>query len=338
MTTLFYRLPRLTLLVIFIAIISGIGAILTLGRQEDPTLVERFGYVLTTLPGADAERMEATVTEPIERALLELPEIRELKSTSRANVSQISIDIREDLTEAEVDDAWTLIRQQVELARPELPAGVSSPLVERVYVGASTMLVSLSWEGEGDAPLAVMSRLAEGLEDRLRNLSSTEETELFGKPREEVRVIADPEALAAAGLSLGDAAALINAADAKVPAGQFRGQGGDIGFEVGGEFDGIARIRSVPLIQRPDGSALRVGDIAKIEKGIENPPTGLAFSNGNRAVFVAAYIQSNQRVDQWALQAEEVVEQFALTVPEEINIDIVFSQAKYTNERLNGLA
>ncbi|MEM1086913.1 MAG: efflux RND transporter permease subunit [Pseudomonadota bacterium] len=338
MTTLFYKLPRLTLLVIFIAIISGIGAILTLGRQEDPTLVERFGYVLTTLPGADAERIEATITEPIERALLELPEIAELKSTSRANVSQVGIDIREDLTEAEVDDAWTLIRQQVELARADLPAGVSTPLVERVYVGASTMLVSLSWEGEGDPPLAVMSRLAEGLEDQLRNLSATEETELFGKPREEVRVIADPEALAAAGLSLNEAAGLISAADAKVPAGQFRGRGGDIGFEVGGEFDGIARIRAVPLLQRPDGSALRVGDVATVEKGIENPPTGLAFSNGNRAVFVAAYIQSNQRVDRWALQAEAVVEEFAAGIQDEISVDIVFSQAKYTNERLNGLA
>ncbi|MEM7492228.1 MAG: efflux RND transporter permease subunit [Pseudomonadota bacterium] len=338
MTTLFYRLPRLTVLVIFIAIISGIGAILTLGRQEDPTLVERFGYVLTTLPGADAERIEATVTEPIERALLELSEISEIKSTSRTNVSQVSIDVRDDLSEAEVDDAWTLIRQQVELARAELPQGVSTPLVERVYVGAATMLVSVSWEGQGEAPLAVMSRLAEGLEDDLRNLSATEETEIFGKPREEIRVVADPEALAAAGLSMGDAAALINAADAKVPAGQFRGEGSNIGFEVGGEFNNIARIRSVPLVQRPDGSALRVGDVARVEKGIENPPSGLAFSNGNRAVFVAAYIQSNQRVDRWALQAEDIVNDFDLTVPDDIKVDIIFSQAKYTNLRLNGLA
>ncbi|WOR16440.1 efflux RND transporter permease subunit [Hyphomonas sp. FCG-A18] len=338
MTTLFYRLPRLTLLIIFIAIISGIGAILTLGRQEDPTLVERFGYVLTAMPGADAERVEAIVTEPIERRLQQLPEIAEIKSTSRANVSQISIDVREDLTEAEVDDAWTLIRSQVELARAELPSDVRTPIVERVYVGAATMLVSLSWQGEGDPPLAVMARLAEGLEDRLRNLSATEETELFGQPREEVRVVADPEALAAAGLSMTEAARLIGAGDAKAPAGQFRGSGSDIGVEIGGEFDGIARIRAVPLLQRPDGSALRVGDIAEVEKGIENPPTGLAFSDGKRAIFVAAYIQSNNRVDQWALQAEAAVEDFAVNIPGDIKVDITFSQAKYTNERLNGLA
>ena len=67
MTTLFYRLPRLTILAVFVVLISGFFAILTLGRQEDPTLTERYGYVLTTLPGADAERIEATITEPLER-------------------------------------------------------------------------------------------------------------------------------------------------------------------------------------------------------------------------------------------------------------------------------
>ena len=89
MTTLFYRLPRLSILTIIVILISGFCAILTLGRQEDPTLVERYGYVLTTLPGADAERVEATITEPLERRLMELPEVAEINSASRANVSQM---------------------------------------------------------------------------------------------------------------------------------------------------------------------------------------------------------------------------------------------------------
>ena len=141
--TLFYRLPRLTVLAILIAFAGGLGAVLTLTRQEDPTLVERFGFVLTTLPGADAERMEALVTEPIEAALRELPEIDELDSTSRANISQVGINLNEALSEAEVDDAWTLIRQQVEVARAQLPAEASVPEIDRVYVGASTLLVAL---------------------------------------------------------------------------------------------------------------------------------------------------------------------------------------------------
>ncbi len=338
MTTLFYKLPRLTLLAVFVAIISGLFAVLTLGRQEDPTLVERYGFVLTTLPGADAERMEATVTEPIERRLLELPEIAELKSSSRANVSQISLDIDEGLSPAEVDNAWTLIRQQVQLAEADLPNGASRPFVRRVYVGAATMSVALTWEGEGEPELAVMGRLSELLEDRFRGLNATDETDIMGLPEEEVRVVADPEDLAAAGLSLNDAARIIAAADAKAPAGELRGDRSNVGLEIGGEFDGVARIRSVPLVQRPDGTALRVGDVADVQKSVEDPPTKLAFSNGKRAIFVTAYIQSNQRVDVWARSARALVAEFAETVPADIGVTPIFDQSKYTESRLNGLA
>lgn len=338
MTTLFYRLPRLTALAVIVAMISGFFAILTLGRQEDPTLIERYGFVLTTLPGADAERIEATVTDPIEQRLLELPEVAEIKSSSRANVSQIGIDIAENLSEAEVDNAWTLIRQQVSLATSDLPDGASTPFVRRVYVGASTMTVALTWEGQGEPELAVMARLASSLEDKFRNLNATDETEVMGLPEEEVRIVADPEALAAAGLTLSDAARLIAAADAKTPAGQVRGTSSDIGLEIDGAFDGISRVRAVPLLQRPDGSALRVGDVATVVKGIEDPPTKLAFSNGKRAIFVTAYIQSNQRVDVWAEAARAMVADFKAETPSDIGVKAIFDQSKYTNSRLNGLA
>ncbi len=338
MLTLFYRLPRLTVLAVLVTLISGFFAVVTLGRQEDPSLVGRFGFVLTTLPGADAERIESTVTEPIERRLLELPEIAEIKSSSRANVSQISIDIRDDLSKTEVDNAWTLIRQQVALAQTELPEGTTAPFVRQIYVGASTMLVALAWEGEDDPPTAVMARMADTLEDRFRNLPGTEETEVFGLPQEEVRVVIDTEALAVADLTMTDAARLIAAADSKAPAGRVRGASNELGLEIGGEFDEIARIRAVPLLQRGDGSALRVGDIAEVLKGVEDPPTRLAFSDGDPAIMVVAYIQPNQRVDLWASAARDVIAQFANEAPADIAVKTIFDQSRYTENRLNGLA
>jgi len=100
----------------------------------------------------------------------------------------------------------------------------------------------------------------------------------------------------------------------------------------------VARIRAIPLIQTDTGTALRVGDVADVVKGIEDPPTKLAFSNGKRSVFVTAFISSNQRVDLWAETAREMVDDFATTIPSDISIIPVFDQSKYTVSRLNGLA
>lgn len=337
MRSLFFRLPRLTVLAILVVLLGGAGALLTLGRQEDPTLVERFGMVVVTLPGADAERMEALVAEPLEAALMELPEIDQVDAYARSGVAQVSIDIQEDLTEAEVDDAWTLIRQQVAKAQQSFPAGASAPDITRLYIGASTMVVSLTWEGEGDPPLAVMRRLGLDLQDAFQRLNGTELTETFGMPVEEIRVIANNDALAAAGVSVQAAAGAIAAADAKAPAGRLRTEGGTIGVEVGGELDGIARVRAVPLVQSPGGSVIRVGDVATVLKGHQDPPTRMAFENNQRAILVAAYISPNERVDLWADAAHRAVANFSAAVPPGIKTEIVFDQSKYTISRLGNL-
>lgn len=337
--TLFYRLPRLTILVLLLVLAGGIGAILTLGRQEDPTLVERYGYVLTVMPGADAERMEALVTQPIETALRELPEIAELVSTSRANISQINIDIAENLSGAEVDDAWTLIRQQVEVARAQLPPQAGLPEIERAYVGASTLLVALVWEEDASPPeMAILARMAQNLRDDFQNLPGTELVEIFGLPSEEIRVVMDTDALAASGLSTQQAAQIIASADARVPAGQFRPDNSNYSLEVDGAFDSVARIRAAPLVQRADGSAIRVGDVAAVTKSFREPAETLNFSNGKRSITVGAYIQPEQRVDQWAETARAVVADFQETAPASISVQTVFDQSEYTEARLNGLA
>lgn len=336
--TLFYRLPRLTALAIMLALAGGLGAVLTLGRQEDPTLTERYGYVLTVMPGADAERMEALVTKPLETALSELPEINDLVSTSRANISQIQIDMDESLSEAEVDDAWTLVRQQVEVARAELPPQAGVPEIERAYVGAATLLVSLVWEEDREPEMAIMARMAQELRDKFQNLPGTEEVVIYGLPSEEISVVMDVDALAAAGLSTGQAAALIGAADARAPAGQFRPSGANLNLEIGGAFDSVSRIRAAPLVQRPDGSAVRVGDIADVHKGLRNPPEVLNFTDNKRSIVVGAFIQPNQRVDQWAVAARALVTEFQATAPSDIAVNTVFDQSGYTEARLNGLA
>ncbi len=334
----FYRLPRLTVLAILVALAGGLGAMLTLGRQEDPTLVERFGFVLTTLPGADAERIEALVTEPIENMLRELPEIDELESVSRANVSQVQINLSEDLNASEVDNAWNLIRQQVEAARADLPTGASVPETERLFIGAATFLVALVWDDDRPVEASVMGRLAENLRDDFQNLAGTEEVRVFGAPSEEIRVVLDSDALAAAGLSPGQAAAIISSADARVPAGQLRTGERDFNLEVGGAFDSISRIRAAPLTQRADGTALRLGDIAEVQKGLVDPARVLNLTDGKRSILVGAYIQTNQRVDLWAVQAREIAAEFSEMAPAGIEVRTMFDQSSYTEARLGGLA
>jgi len=335
--SLFLRYPRVTILAILLTFVAGLGAMLSLVRQEDPTLIERYGFVITTLPGADAERVEALITRPIETRLLELAEVAELQSISRAGVSQIGISMRDDLSEARVDEAWTLVRQQVARAESALPASASAPVVRRQYLGATTLLVALRWEGEGPAPLAVMNREARLLEERLQNLPGTDETIVFGLTREEIRVEPDAAALAAAGLSLPEFARRIAAADAKEPAGRLRSAEGQVGLEVGGAFDGLGAVRDAVITAGPDGVGLRTSDLANVTKGLQQPLEALALSEGRRAVLVGAYLEPGVSVDLWTRNARSVVSDIAAKSPRGLAVVPIFDQSVYTEARLTEL-
>lgn len=337
MSTVFFRYSRLTILAVILLVAAGLGAFMSLGRQEDPSLIERFGVVVTTFPGASAERIEALITAPLEDAIHELAEIDETGSTSRSGISIIHLRIREDLTATQVDQAWTQIREQVEGVRTTLPPGAGAPDVQRRYLGAATMIVALSWGDEGAENLPILSRLATDLESRLRNMPGTEETGIYGAVEEEIRIIADPDILAALGLSVADVARLTASADAKAPAGELRSDTVDLNVEIAGEFNSVDRIRSIALGQGEDGSFIRVGDVADVEKGARTPVDAMALTDGRRSVFVAAYLQPELRADLWSLDADAVVAEFAASVPG-VRVDTLFRQGDYVASRLNGLA
>ncbi len=133
---LFFRRPRLTVLAIGLILIAGLAALNSLPRQEDPMLTGRFGRVLTYYPGASAERVEALVTEKIEKKLQEVEEITEINSRSRSNVSYVGIQLQDQVTESDVDEIWSRVRDKLTDVTPDLPGGVGVPEFKKLTTSA----------------------------------------------------------------------------------------------------------------------------------------------------------------------------------------------------------
>lgn len=337
MANLFYRNPRLTTLVVGLVLVAGLTALQSLPRQEDPTLSRRFAKVITQYPGATAERVESLVTDPLERRILELHEVREIDSLSRNGMSALRIELAEKYYEADVDQIWSKVRDAIADARADMPEGVGATEFRDLTTTAATLVVGLVWRGDGPAQMDVLTRLASDLENRFRSLPGTKEVESFGAVEEEVRVTVDATVLAAAGLAVADVAGAIGAADSKVPAGLARRDGSELLIEVRGELDSLARVREVPL-RGGDGRLLRVGDIAVVDKTVRQPPRSVAVLDGMPGVAVAITMEPNQRVDLWTARARDAVAEFAALAPRGVGVETIFDQSIYTEGRLRLLA
>lgn len=178
MTTLFYRNWRLWLLAVLTVAILGASSLLTIGRQEDPTITNLFATVVTPYPGADPARVEALVTDPIEAKLREQAEIDTISSTSSDGISVIQVELSSFVPDARLEQVWSEIRDKLADVARDLPEGVPEPDFDDQRTGAFTAILALTAAHGRDVPMNVVQRYGETLGDRLRGLPGTELVEL----------------------------------------------------------------------------------------------------------------------------------------------------------------
>lgn len=334
LSNLFYRNPRITVLTICLILVAGLSSYALLPRLEDPLLSERVATITTVFPGADAERVASQITEQLEDELLELDEIKEMRSISMPSSSRITIELQDYIYD--VDPVWSRVRARVDDVAPLLPPGSRDPLFEDMHMTAFAILTSLRWTGNSDVNYSVLSRLAQQLEDRIRAVSGTELVDIFGDPDEEVLVEIDTAKLAAMNLSVSQIATQIGASDAKRTAGQLRGTA-NLNVEVAGEFDSLDRIGRTPIQFSGDGRFVPLADIATVKKAVTDPPTSIVIDNGKPAVTLGVLIRPNVRIDKWSREVVAVIDQFAADLPPGIELETIFNQNDYVEARLMGL-
>lgn len=333
-----HRRPRyLALVLLVIAALGGL-ALNTVGRQEDPTITNLFATVLAPWPGAAPARVEALVTEPIEAALREVPEVDEVESVSREGLAVIRVTLADATPPGMVEDVWSRVRDKLSDAEAGLPLSAPAPVFENDRTGAFSAIVSIAAEPGTEASIGLLTRVAEALQERLRSLPNTKRVDLWGAAEEEIVVEVDPVRLASLGLTPADVAAAVSGADAKVPAGRVRGPASDYRIEVAGEIETLDRIREAPLAEGAAGSVVRVADIAAVSRSAREPAATFAFDGSRRAVLVAARVEDDRQVDRWSAALRTAVNDFRAAGPSGVSIDLVFDQSRYTLERLGDVA
>lgn len=337
MLDLFYRQPRLLALSICLILVSGLAAFFVMPRIEDPLLAPRAANITTQFSGATAERVEALVTEKIEKELEEIAEIKEIRSNSRTGVSFIQIELRDDVTAWTAPAVWSRIRDKVDDASLLMPVGATKPVFDEIDIKADALIVAIRWDHPDPPSFGILRRLTKQLDDQLRSLKGTEKTRIYGDPGEEIVVTLDHQQLSSLGLNPADVAAQVQASDAKVSAGQLRHAAGDLLLEVSGEKRTVSDVAATPIRVGAGLRTLQLSDVATLDRGTPNPPLSLAVVSDQPAVVVGVLVRADTRIDVWTQQAMGVVQRFAEQLPPGLVLETLFVQNRYVADRLDAL-
>lgn len=333
----FYRNGRLLILTLILIVVWGLSSYVTLPRLEDPELVSRAAKVTTILPGASAERIEALITEPLEKEFTTIDELLTYQSTSQEGSSTVVLELDESLSEDEVDLVWSRARDKMADVAINFPAGALEPEFDEFDIKAYALIAALTWTQDDTPNYGIMSRLISSLEEELKRLPGTEATDLFGIPDEEILVEVDSTQLASVGLTVQEVAQQLSQSDAKQTAGQFRGAISDLSVDLNGELDSLNRIRQTPIEFGNNDQFIYIGDLARVAKGTIEPLSDMALVNDHPAIAVGAFIQSSTRIDRWSRQAQDLLQDFEAQLPSGVGLTVVFEQNTYVTDRLNSL-
>jgi multidrug efflux pump subunit AcrB len=311
---------------------AGLSALVSIGRQEDPTITNIFATITTVFPGADPARVEALVTAKIETELRTIPEIAEVSSTSTTGISVISVELIETVPPETIEQLWAEVRDAIADAQREFPAGVLEPDFDSDGAGGYAAIFALTLPEAFSLTRA--AREAEALADLLRQVPGTSLVDLHGLPEEEVLVTLNPDRTATLGLTADEVSAAIRDADAKVQAGRLRGDETDLVLGITGEITSLDRLRAVVLREDASGRVTLLGDVAEITRGPRLPLAEAALYQGQPAILISAKLSEGLQVDRWMTGIRAAVAAQAEALPWGLSIETVFDQSRYTLDRL----
>ncbi len=277
-------------IVVFTVLVAALGLVAGGSLPSDiypPLQFPRF-VIIAHAGTTPAGTMMLTVTRPLEQAMMEVPGIRRVRSTTFRGASEISaqFDPATDMTVA-VQQAQSRIAE----TRGQLPA--ETDLTAERLTPAAFPILSLNLTGALPVP-DLRDYAFYVMRPDLARVPGVGRVEVLASDTREIEVIADPPRLLAAGLTVQDVTAALKEANVLAPVGRYPSAGLQHLVLASGLLESAAAVAATPVVVR-NGSTIRVGDVAEVQPGTPDRTT-LVTGNGRPAVAISVSQQVGANV------------------------------------------
>ena len=205
------------------------------------------------------------------------------------------MELKDEVSFDLVEKVWSEVQDKIDLTEQEIPVNARLELSRNSGPPISA-LYSIQWRGSGEAPLILMSRLAEQLKRKLAYLGSTEEVEIHGEANEEILVEVDTRKLSNLGISLQNLSNSLASFDNKRSVGLISNIDEEILIKPKDNLKTISQLEDLP-IAKYDSQLVKLSDIASISQQAVTPIESFSIVDGNPSVIVQVTGSFNQRID-----------------------------------------
>jgi len=309
----------------------GLFAWLTMPRQEDPDMTVRWALVSAEFPGADAEKVESLILDPLEEHLAEVDELRRTFGTARAGFGSVMLVFRDSVDAQALDDAWKDVEDALDSAEQEFPEGAGEAVLDRGIADQTSVVWAIT--GSGDP--AELHAAAQDIKDELLSAPNVAKVEVIADPGEQVTVELDEAAAHRYGLTPVFLRDQLYARNAGVPGGAVRVGDKMASLRPGTEFRSLDELRGTAIVL-PTGTTVPLEEIADVRHGETSPRIDRVRHDGIPAVAIAVVPREGINLVDFGAAMREEADHLREQYPQ-VQLEELIFQPDRVEGRISGL-
>jgi len=283
--------------------------------------------ITVAYPGSSPDDIEQSICLKIEDRLTGMEGVKEIYSQSLEGVGLVTLEMQ---TGADVRKVLDDVKSEVD--KVDFPEDAEDPVTVEVTLRRHVIHVAVA----GQAPERTLKELAEEVRDEINDLPEVSQVSVSGVRRFEITVEVSEQALRKHKLTLGRVAQAIRQSSFDLPAGKVRTRGGEMSIRVVGQKDTAEEYKNIVVLSRPDGTVVRLADLATVREGFEDIDVGGQF-NGKPAALVSVYKARDEDSIRIAEAVRSYVNRKRGQMPDGIMLDVWSDSSKVIRDRLDML-
>jgi multidrug efflux pump len=309
-------------------IVLGLASLLRLSVRELPDVDSAVVTVSTMYTGAAPEIVDTDITEVIEGAVAGVAGVKTIRSNSRRGRGWTAIEFEPG---RDIDEAANDVRDAVARVRADLPDEVEEPQVTKSD-DDDDPVIRVSVTSDRMRPVEITDYVERFVVDRLSTLEGVSQVEIFGERRYAIRIWLDRRAMAARQLTVDDVEEALRRNNVELPAGELKSMTRQFTVRAQSRLSGVEQFENI-MIQRVDGYPIRLADIARIERGVEDDES-IVRSDGREAIGLGVIRQSQANTIAISNRVRDQLELMRPTLPEGMEIRISSDDAVFIKESI----
>lgn len=324
---------KVTYFAIMLLVVGGIMSFLNLGQLEDPEFSIKAAVVSVSYPGASAAEVEEEVTDKIEIALQEMPQLKHLYSVSRAGSASIKIDIKEEYWADRLPQVWDEVRKKVADVESTFPTGVGAVQFSDDFGFVYGFLMALSSNDYSDAQLET---IADQLKTNLSLAEGVSRVELWGVQRKVVYLDMSDQVRRDMGLTYQDFQQTLQKQNAVIDSGYLNQGDERIRIQPSGSFNRPEDIGELVIKGFGENDTLlKIKDVAEVTVGYAEPAVARMRYNGKPAIGIAIANQKGGNVVDTGKNIDQALKNFESQLPIGMEVNKIAWQSDLVEDSIN---